>query len=243
LTKNFSLEKIKKMPARKFLTLILLGGIFIVLPLFSPHSVLALWTKYENNPVLEGISGEWDSSGVANPNVMFDKNIFKMWYGGSIGSTAKIGYATSSSGLKWEKLNNFIIGPNPIEGWDEHEVSNPSVLYSDSKKYEMWYIATSSRWQGGYDTSRVRYATSGDGIHWTLYPKYVLIGDSGAWDSGGINRGISVARINEEYKMWYTGLDSANNWKIGLATSNDGINWEKYSNNPVITKTEAWENR
>ena len=231
------------MPARKFLKAITLGVIFTILSSFSPVPILATWNKYENNPVLEGTSGEWDASGVANPNVMLDKNIFKMWYGGSIGSTAKIGYATSSNELKWEKLNNFIIGPNPIEGWDEYEVSNPSVLYSNSKKYEMWYIAASSRWQGGYDTSRVRYATSEDGIHWTLYPKYVLRGDNGAWDSGGINRGISVVSVNGEYKMWYTGLDSANNWKIGLATSNDGINWEKYSNNPVITKTEAWENR
>lgn len=43
-----------------------------------------------------------------------------------------------------------------------------------------------------------------------------------------------VINVNGEYKMYFTGLNSGNNTQIGLATSSDGINWTKYSANPVF---------
>jgi len=38
------------------------------------------------------------------------------------------------------------------------------------------------------------------------------------------------------YKMWYTGEGLDSKWRIGYATSPDGINWTKYAWNPVLSR-------
>ena len=40
--------------------------------------------------------------------------------------------------------------------------------------------------------------------------------------------------------MWFSSADTGT-WKIGLATSTDGINWTSYTNNPVLSPTQSWE--
>jgi len=40
--------------------------------------------------------------------------------------------------------------------------------------------------------------------------------------------------------MFYTG-GTGHECKIGVATSSDGYNWEKYSGNPVMVSKETWE--
>jgi predicted GH43/DUF377 family glycosyl hydrolase len=36
------------------------------------------------------------------------------------------------------------------------------------------------------------------------------------------------------YKMWYSGISMDGRWRVGYATSTDGINWTKYAGNPVL---------
>lgn len=43
-----------------------------------------------------------------------------------------------------------------------------------------------------------------------------------------------VIKVGDEYKMYYTGLGSSNKKQIGLATSNNGIDWVRFSNDPVF---------
>ena len=69
------------------------------------------------------------------------------------------------------------------------------------------------------------------------------IGESGQWDSRITS--ISVLKDHKEpvdkYKMWYVGgnqfIEGAG---IGYATSPDGINWNRYENNPVLEPVEWW---
>jgi len=248
LTKKYYLEKINKMPVRKILTLILLGAIFTILSLFSPADTLATWTKYENNPVLEGTEGKWDNASVANQKVLYINGVYKMWYSGHNGNIWQIGYATSPDGLIWEKYTQPIITPNSAENWENRtvkEVTHPSVLFTPPNKYEMWYCVISSTWQTGEDRFRVKYASSNDGINWNIYPGYVLIGTPNKWDRGGIGRGFSIIKVDNTYKMWYSGVNEQNKWGIGFATSKDGINWNKYPSNEepqeIITPNNLWE--
>lgn len=206
----------------------------------------ALWEKFSENPILEGKIGNWNYGSISNPHVKFIEGIYRLWYGGYNGTQWQIGYGESHDGIQWNDKFSPVIKPNPLEGWDEKEISHPTVIYSPNasaeKKYEIWYSAISHRWPQGEDRFRVKYAFSSDGLHWNEYPKYVMKGSPGTWDSGGITRGISVIKTPKGYEMWYTGIDTGNlNWKIGYATSSDGIKWEKFHNNPVITPTKWWE--
>jgi len=54
------------------------------------------------------------------------------------------------------------------------------------------------------------------------------------WEEGGIGE-PTVIRNPSGFWMWYVGVDaSGENASIGLATSTDGLNWNKAASNPVL---------
>ena len=67
-------------------------------------------------------------------------------------------------------------------------------------------------------------------------------GPAGSWDSSGIS-GATVIDDNGTYLAWYSGKNDSGNYAVGLATSGNGINWTKFSGNPVLTtgQTGAWD--
>jgi hypothetical protein len=52
----------------------------------------------------------------------------------------------------------------------------------------------------------------------------------------------TVVKVGTQYKMLYGGLPFANNYQVGLATSEDGATWTKFSPSPVISNagSQAW---
>jgi predicted GH43/DUF377 family glycosyl hydrolase len=65
---------------------------------------------------------------------------------------------------------------------------------------------------------------------WTKYEgNPVVEGTSGTWDANWVSQ-PSVLYVDDEYKMWYAASDAspADPYRIGYATSPDGINWTKY---------------
>ena len=77
---------------------------------------------------------------------------------------------------------------------------------------------------------------SSDGIDFTLEPETPVLekGAAGDWDDKSTET-PSVVYFNNIYHMFYTGYQSnvATDFKIGHATSLDGINWTK-ANQPLI---------
>jgi predicted GH43/DUF377 family glycosyl hydrolase len=75
------------------------------------------------------------------------------------------------------------------------------------------------------------------------------------WDSGRIIEPITIIGENGSYYLYYSGnregfSGNTKNWSIGLATSNDGIHFRKYPENPVFLpshvngdwdSTSVWE--
>ena len=131
---------------------------------------------------------------------------------------------------------------NPVlkpqnNSWDYDGVWESKILYSDGK-YKMWYLGLADNGIGN-----IGYAESYDGVTWTRpFANPVLSpGNYSSWDSRSISPG-AVIKDNGIYKMYYIGwVKQDSNWDIGLATSVDGINWTKYSGNPVIHGSEEWE--
>ena len=135
--------------------------------------------------------------------------------------------------IKWVKYPI-----NPVldlgDTWDDTHVYAPNVLFNGTK-YQMWYA--------GFDGSndRIGYATSNDGIDWNKHDNPVLdLGESGTWDDTHVahaNVLFDGTDPDAPYKMWYTGNDGKN-LRIGYATSNDGIDWNKHDN-PVLDFGES----
>jgi predicted GH43/DUF377 family glycosyl hydrolase len=195
------------------------------------------WTNNPNNPILDlGENGAWDSIHVANPSVLFDGIIYKMWYTGFDGEHMQIGYANSPDGIHWQKCDeNPVLKIGAWGGYDSSDVWSPSVVF-DGTNYKMWFTT--------YDGNlKIGYAYSSDGIHWaknTSTPA-LNIGEWGAWDDRGV-WSPDVIFDGFEYRMWFTGWNGTN-IGIGYATSPDGINWTKPYNKPVLNigTTGEWD--
>jgi len=62
----------------------------------------------------------------------------------------------------------------------------------------------------------------------------LTVGSPGSWDDAAVVS-ADVIKYGNTYYMFYGGNNRADGkWRTGLALSNDGINWVKYQNNPVI---------
>lgn len=193
------------------------------------------WTKDPLNPVLDlGTPGSWDDNHVYLPCVLVVGSTFHMWYDGNDGSKERIGHATSPDGISWTRdpLNPVLDVGSP-GSWDDTEVfpAAGSVIF-DGNDYHLWY--------GGVNNTTsiyaIGHATSPDGINWTkdaLNP-VMGIGTSGAWDDGGVIPG-TVSFDGTSYHAWYSGHGGDYRYRVGYATSPDGINWTKdILNNPVL---------
>lgn len=202
---------------------LLLSNIIFLLLLALPLSVKAEWIKNSANPILKYSDSDWDSLAVRSPAVINDSGQLKLYFQGQkTGSNWQIGLAYSSDGITWSKESlNPILTPSNSPFINEVGLEEPTVL-KDSL-YRMWYKSD--------PTSSIRYATSTDGITWDKYEKTVLTGTA-YWENRGVAN-PSVIFKDGQYWMYYTAWGIDNGWMIGLATSTDGIVWEKYSGNPL----------
>jgi len=59
-------------------------------------------------------------------------------------------------------------------------------------------------------------------------------GQVGEWDESSATI-VSIVQLDDSYLAFYEGEGASNLHNIGLATSEDLINWKKYSANPILT--------
>ena len=149
-----------------------------------------------------------------------------------------IGRATASSPLgPWTVNANPVLEPGPVGVWDYLQLEWPSVV-KDGEEYRMYYGAKT---KDGYEIS---FATSTDGIKWSKYNDPETIDEQfsesdpvftpGAdWESNLVNR-PRVVKSPDGWVMIYQAGTSVET--RGLAVSNDGVHWERYSGNPIFKK-------
>ncbi|OGU33278.1 MAG: hypothetical protein A2068_11255 [Ignavibacteria bacterium GWB2_35_6b] len=210
-----------------------LGGLFINVNWDDlPYN----WFDQPTNPILQKDGSQFDNLGVWQPSIIKEETGYKMWYAGVIpGGINYTFYATSNDGLNWTKYSSQpILFPGANGTWDSQHVS-PAFVMKESGQYYMYYVGWSDQ---GSDWG-VGLATSQDGINWTKRISPVISGLD--WDNQIVVN--SILKINSIYYMYYSGRASTNaTWKIGLATSADGINWTKHYSNPILESTYTWEN-
>ena len=107
------------------------------------------------------------------------------------------------------------------------------------------YLFTSCRSPGG--AFEIRCSVSNDGVRFSAAPKPVVFRPSGT--AGAFDRfSVTTVRIWPEggrYYMTYAGCDRYADYPgaIGLARSDDLLNWERYPGNPIFTRGEpgTWD--
>jgi predicted GH43/DUF377 family glycosyl hydrolase len=181
---------------------------------------------YPLNPIFVKTGAWYDTRGVVSPVVLYDNGKYKMWfmnYGILNGAAyATIGLAESIDGTTWTRVADTVLTPTP-KAWDGQSVAPGSVI-KENGIYTMYY-------SGSGGPAYVGMATSQDGEHWTKRPTPLL--------PNVPNIGLGcVVKANGQYYMYYHTSPAGS---IQLATSADGVNFQVYSGNPVLSANQAWE--
>lgn len=82
----------------------------------------------------------------------------------------------------------------------------------------------------------IGHAVSTDLVHWEILPDALYPGSPGAWDDYTTWTG-SVIRHEGTWYLFYTGTRRADQGlvqRIGLATSDDLIHWQRYGDDPLL---------
>ncbi|MFA6597917.1 MAG: hypothetical protein WCS69_09350 [Ignavibacteriaceae bacterium] len=192
------------------------------------------WKDFNLNPILSKTGSSFDVGGIIQPKVIFDENIYKMWFSNEANNGIhSIGYATSTDGFHWyRKTDRPVLSPGETGTWDSYGVSLGAVI-KENGIYKMYYTGNPYH-DGPY---QIGLAVSADGINWSKNPKPILNTDTlpNSWATAS-----EVIKVNNKYYMYYSTSISFKR-VVCLAFSDDGINWVKYSNNPILTVTKQWE--
>ena len=171
-----------------------------------------------------------------------------VWLEGSLLRSA-VGRATASDPTgPWTLDKSLALRTDSPERWDGNRVFAPYVIRTETG-YIMYY--------SGVDVDprnsvlQIGMATSTDGITWTKHDDPVTtgrlyiesdpifgVGLEGTWDEISVSN-PRVLRTKENWVMLYigsmSGSFSEDSAQVGYATSLDGIIWERYEGNPVLS--------
>jgi hypothetical protein len=111
------------------------------------------------------------------------------------------------------------------------EAADPSIVWDPiNNRWLIYFYAYVN------NIPEIYVAESNDLLSVRFLGKALPVGDPGSWDSGTVAKPY-VMYLDGTYYMFYAG--SSIGKAIGLATSTDGINFTKYTGNPILTDPEG----
>jgi hypothetical protein len=206
------------------------------------------WEKYASNPVFGADDIAVDAADIQSGAVLVEGDTWVLYYEYGVSDTPRrIGRATAPGPIgPWTRSEDLQLAAGSEGEWDAKGLVPVSVTASD-EGYFMYYMG------GDFLADRgimVGLATSPDGITWTKYddpatadPPYaesdpVLQTGLEGWRMDDI---VGSARpITQGWEMFYSekGWTSGRTvaaYRIGYATSSDGVHWTKFSGFPVLS--------
>ena len=135
---------------------------------------------------------------------------------------ASLAFAAPATDLPfgvWKRATNEPILSPQGTTWESAGAFNPAVVLRNGK-FIMLYRA-----QDASGTSRLGYAESTDGIHFTRRPQPVLFPETDYEKDGGVED-PRLQKIGDTYYVTYTGYNKKDA-QLCLATSRDLIHWER----------------
>lgn len=193
----------------------------------TPRVVLEAAAETERAPHGEG--------NVYAPCLLQEGSLLRMWYGGQgRDGHDRIHYAESRDGLNWTRHGVV------LRDASANHVNDPSVV-KVGDRYYMYYTRTERD-----VVDRIDLAVSQDGKTWE--PRGVALAPAApeAWDGLSVGR-PAVLQEDGRFWMWYDGRrdfppgapvtnvpkSESSRRSVGLATSEDGLQWIRSSEGPV----------
>lgn len=184
------------------------------------------WVKSPASPVLGGKLGVCFDIPMAQQD-----GLYKMWF--SWRTKKSIAYTESRDGENWKEP---VIVLSPAGDW-EKDLNRPGVVVKDGV-YHLWYTGQAN---GG---SKIGYATSKDGIHFTRVQAAPVLVPEKPWEKVAVMCPHVLWDGGQKlFRMWYSAGEQYEPDAVGYATSQDGIQWKKRGDGPVFMADPAkrWE--
>eukprot|EP00747_Dinoflagellata_sp_TGD_P097865 gnl/TRDRNA2_/TRDRNA2_167267_c1_seq2.p1 gnl/TRDRNA2_/TRDRNA2_167267_c1~~gnl/TRDRNA2_/TRDRNA2_167267_c1_seq2.p1 ORF type:complete len:475 (-),score=59.74 gnl/TRDRNA2_/TRDRNA2_167267_c1_seq2:59-1483(-) len=178
------------------------------------------WT--DRRQVLDvGPEGSFDSTFVASPQVVqHGPDDWRMYYfGAGKGFQGfRIGLATSTDGLTWER-QGVVISPGEDGAWDAAGCSRHNVFRRGDGGYGMLYegVSTDGRHSFGL-------AISEDGIRWKkdgAVPAFGSTASDTAWDGKGVSGPRYVAMPKGQARLYYIGTSPERKTAVGVSVGDN----------------------
>jgi predicted GH43/DUF377 family glycosyl hydrolase len=121
----------------------------------------------------------------------------------------------------WHRVSETPIISPQGDGWESAGTFNPAVV-THGNKIVMLYRA-----QDKQGTSRLGYAESNDGVHFTRRPEPVFSPEA-EYEKGGGVEDPRLVKLGDTYYLTYTGYNvSIKAAQLCLASSKDLLHWER----------------
>lgn len=192
--------------------------------------------KIENVQLSFGKHKEFDENGIMGSCIVGNYFYYTGWSKNRIISqpySHSIGLAKILNHVKFEKIGSIILSKKD----DNFLCSSPFVL--KRKIWKMWFISGKDcdGWTEHGPLYTIHYAESNDGINWKEEKMYF------PRKKNEIFARPFVFYENEEYYMLYTWmvLDNEKKYKIGIANSKDGINWNRITDEFLSCSKQGWD--
>jgi predicted GH43/DUF377 family glycosyl hydrolase len=197
------------------------------------------WSKYPSSAapapvVTHGLPGSADSFAAADPTVLHDGSVWKMWYTADDSSKKRIAYATSPNGVTWSKGGKVIAPEDAGTNANIRFGAFAPTVWKTGSTYSM--LLTGRKLVSGGDVfqTKLMSSTSSDGITWAS-PSTALnpSGSPSNFDYSNLNSPdvLQDPGTATPYKLYYSGntIDANGNFhtRIGLATSTNGNSFGK----------------
>ena len=189
------------------------------------------WVELANNPLIR--------SDVAPDGLMGDPFVLPMapgyaiYFGAVPGDFSnpelvRIFRATSPDGVVWTRNGVPVLAAGASGSWDSLKVEVPTVLRLPDGTYRVYYAGNDV--PGSEFGYRIGLAESADGVNWTRHPANPVLsfGGTGEFDEMSLlDPEVLYDPANARHLLWYAGISKTSQLAIGLATSTDGIAWQK----------------
>jgi predicted GH43/DUF377 family glycosyl hydrolase len=196
------------------------------------------WERFGANPLLVPTPGGWDDSQISTCSVIELDGALTMFYGAR---NRGIGVAVceGKDPGRWRKLaGRAVLGAGAPGAFDAGGVLGPKVIRASSSTLYMYYVGYNpKRHNGPVMAHQIGLAKSTDnGRSWERVSTRPVIpyGPAGSCDGATVSSNC-VLRVGKRWYAWYTGISQFPYLaSVCLASSADGVSWEKYPHNPVL---------